>query len=172
MQLNANLQNTQSFDEYIPLPPGDYLVTIVDSQIRETKAGESQLIFIYQVRGGEHDGEQVFDRLPLWSANPKAVNVAQRRLKTVAVASGHKNPNFIADTSEFHGLSMMIRTALRDYNGQQYVDIKSYSPTTQTQPQNDFGPAFPQSPAPNTTAQSGAMPPPPPPAPAMQKPWE
>ena len=126
--VNANLSETQELGVYRPLPPGDYEVTIVNSEIRATRKGEQQVVFVYEVSSGEHTGEQVFDRLSLWSAVPKAQGMAQRRLKSIAIACAHPNPNYVADTSEFHGRRMIVRLAIREYEGNAYQDVKGYMP--------------------------------------------
>ncbi|WP_418764648.1 DUF669 domain-containing protein [Mailhella sp.] len=126
--VNANLSETQELGVYQPLPPGDYEVTIVNSEIRPSRKGEQQVVFIYEVSAGEHTGAQVFDRLSLWSTDTKTQTMAQRRLKSIAIACAHPNPNYVADTSEFHGRRMITRLALREYEGNTYQDVKAYMP--------------------------------------------
>lgn len=158
--LNANLSETQELGVYQPLPPGDYEVTIINSEIRETKKGEQQVVFIYEVSAGEHAGAQVYDRLSLWNTDQKVSGMAQRRLKSIAIACGHPNPNYVADTSEFHGRRMITRLAIREYNGSSYQDVKAYISLSPRQP-----------------APAGHAAPPPQPAPLPSevhsvKPWE
>ena len=165
--LNMNLSNYDALDVYRPLPPGDYPVAIVDSEIKETKTGDQQVVFTYEIQEGEHRGESVFDRLSLWSADPKVANFAQRRLKTIAIACGHRNPNMVSDTSEFHGHYMFIKCgAPREYNGKEYTNISGYADINSKQAAGAQAQTQAQ-------AKPNLHPVPPPQAPASTlKPWE
>ncbi len=127
-RLDANLSETQEWGTYQPLPPDDYEVTIVNSEIRATRNGDQQVVFIYEVATGPHAGAQVFDRLPLWNADPKISGIAQRKLKSIAIACGLPNPNYISDTSELHGRRMITTLGIRQYNGSDYQQVKAYLP--------------------------------------------
>jgi len=162
--LNMNLSNYDALDVYRPLPPGDYPVAIVDSEVKETRTGEQQIVFSYEIQDGDHKGETVFDRLSLWSNNPKVADFAQRRLKTIAIACGHRNPNMVSDTSEFHGHYMFIKCGRpREYNGKEYTNIEGYSDINSHQ----AAPAQAQ-----PQAKPNLHPVPPPQAPPALKPWE
>ena len=170
MNLNVNLTDTEAYGNYSPLPPDDYTVRVIDSECRQTRAGENRLSFTYEVISGTYSGRQLFDGFALWSSNPKAVAVANSRLKSMAIACRLRNPNFIADTSEFHGKTMVIRTAIREYNGSEYEDVKRYFPVEGTPEQ-----AVPQATQKAAASRKAAQtPPPPPPAPAQgaMVPWE
>ena len=167
MNLNQNLAQTEEYGTYKALPPGDYAVRVIDDPVRETRAGESRLTFTYEVIDGPYAGRQIFDGFSLWSSNPKAVSVAQSRLKSLAIACRHRNPNYIADSSELLGKELIVRTAIREYNGSEYEDVKKYIPME--------GPAqAPAQSAPAAAPRRSAATPPPPPAPAQGAalPWE
>ena len=166
MNLNMNLSNVDD-SAYKPLPAGDYPVRVIDSEVRESRSGESRLSFTYQITSGQYAGRQIFDGFSLWSSNPTAVEISQRRLKSMALACHHPNPNYIQDSSEFHGKEMIVRTAIREYNGNEYTDVKPYTPIMQEVTQ------------PSPRAQGAARPSPrnatPPPQPAgngSALPWE
>ena len=141
--LNMNLSNYDALDVYRPLPPGDYPVAIVDSEIKETKTGDQQVVFTYEIQEGEH------------------------RLKTIAIACGHRNPNMVSDTSEFHGHYMFITCgAPREYNGKEYTNISGYADINSKQAAGAQAQAQAQ-------AKPNLHPVPPPQAPASTlKPWE
>lgn len=127
-RLDANLSETQEFGSYQPVPPGEYEVEIINSDIKQTRSGENQVVFIYEIANGDYRGMQVFDRLSLFSMDPRVKEMSQRKLKTIAISCGLPNPNYVADTAEFHGRHMITKLAIREYNGNQYQDVKSYSP--------------------------------------------
>lgn len=166
MNLNQNLAQTEEYGTYKPLPPDEYRVRVVDDQVRETRAGENRLTFTYEVIDGPYAGRQIFDGFSLWSSNPKAVSVAQSRLKSLAIACRLRNPNFIADSSEMLGKELIVRTAIREHNGSEYEDIKKYMA--------DGTPAAAPQAAPSASGRRAAQTPPPPPAPAQGAalPWE
>ena len=166
MNLNQNLANTEEYGTYRPLPPDDYRVRVIDDQVRETRSGENRLTFTYEVLDGPYAGRQIFDGFSLWSSNSKAVSVAQSRLKSLAIACRHRNPNFIADSSELVGKTLVVRTAIREYNGSEYEDVKKYIP--------EGAPAAAPQPVPSASSPRAAQTPPPPPAPAQGAalPWE
>jgi Protein of unknown function (DUF669) len=71
------------------LPPGRYVVQIVNSEMRPTKDGMGQYLWLeLDVLEGEHAGRKLFDRLNLVNANPTAVDLAQRTLSAICHATG------------------------------------------------------------------------------------
>ena len=167
MNLNMNLSNVEESGNYTPLPAGDYPVRVIDSEVRESRSGESRLSFTYQVTSGQYAGRQIFDGFSLWSSNPKAVNVAQSRLKSMALACHHPNPNYIQDSSEFHGREMIVRTAIREYNGNEYTDVKRYTPIMQ-----EVAQASPRAQSAARPSPRNATPPPQPAGNGAALPWE
>jgi Protein of unknown function (DUF669) len=71
------------------LPPGRYVVQIVNSEMRPTKDGMGQYLWLeLDVLEGEHAGRKLFDRLNLVNANPTTVEIAQRILSAICHATG------------------------------------------------------------------------------------
>ena len=66
---------------YDVLPPGKYLGQIVASEMRPTKDGTGQYLYLeVDILEGQYAGRKLFDRLNLINANPDAVQIAQRTL--------------------------------------------------------------------------------------------
>ena len=127
VQLNSNLEGYSTLEAFTLLPPGEYHVGIMNSELKNTRAGGSMLCFTYEVMEGDYQGRKVWDNLNLWHTNPKTVEIAMRQLKSIATASGYPNPNYIPDSSELHGREMNIRLAVRkDDSGNEFQDIKAY----------------------------------------------
>lgn len=58
------------------LPPGRYVVQIVNSEMRPTKDGMGQYLWLeLDVLEGEHAGRKLFDQLNLVNANPTTVEI-------------------------------------------------------------------------------------------------
>src|SRR5512132_3312138 len=87
------------------LPPGRYVVQIVNSEMRPTKDGMGQYLWLeLDVLEGEHAGRKLFDRLNLVNANPTAVEIAQRTLSAICHAVGKMQ---VDDSEQLH-LILMI----------------------------------------------------------------
>ena len=73
---------------YDVLPQGKYLAQIVASEMRATKDGMGQYLYLeLSVIEGPYAGRKLFDRLNLKNANPDAVQIAQRTLSSICFAS-------------------------------------------------------------------------------------
>lgn len=165
VQLNSHLEQYSTLDSFSPLPPGEYRVGIMNSELKGTRSGGNMLSFTYEVMDGDFQGRKVWDRLNLWHSNPVTVEIAMRQLKSIATASGYPNPNYIPDSSELHGREMRVKLAIRkDDNGNEYQDIKAYLPLN----------AAPSSASSASVAPTASVPPGVPPAqrPTSSKPWE
>ena len=74
---------------YDVLPPGKYLAQIVASEMRATKDGLGQYLYLeVDVIEGQYAGRKLFDRLNLINANADAVQIAQRTLSSICRAVG------------------------------------------------------------------------------------
>lgn len=129
VQLNSHLEQYAPLENFRLLPPGEYRVQIIRSELKETRNGGPVLSFTYEIREGAFQGRRVWDYLRLWHANPVTAEIAMRRLKSIATASGCPNPNYIADSSELHGREMRIKVSIRrDECGNEYQSIRAYLP--------------------------------------------
>lgn len=98
----ANLRNlynpeAEAQQDYAPLPSGEYLAQITDSDMKPTKKGDGQYLELeYTVIDGEHKGRKTWVRLNLENPNNKAVEIANRQFAAIREATGVANP----ETSE------------------------------------------------------------------------
>ena len=127
--------------EYEILPEGDYVLQVVDSEIKPTSKGGTQLVFTMQVVGSTHDGKQIKERLNIVNDNQKAVEIAYQTLAKLTLACGVPKMN---DTSEIHGKKFIATIAIKKgegtymkdgvekKNGDQNV-IKKFTPIGSTQ---------------------------------------
>jgi len=110
-RLNLDLSDYDAMDDFGPVPPGDYVVTVVNSEVTHSKAGNLMAILTFEVAGPTHAGRKLWDYYVLNN------DVAMRRLKSLAQAGGHPNPNFIRDTEELHGLQCIVRVTVEEQEG-------------------------------------------------------
>jgi Protein of unknown function (DUF669) len=82
------------------LPPGKYPAQIVNSEMRVTKDGMGQYLWLeLDVLDGPCRGRKLFDRLNLVNANPQTVEIAQRTLSAICHATGRMQ---VQDSEELH----------------------------------------------------------------------
>ena len=108
------------------LPPGDYKVQILQSEMRATKAGTGQMLWLdMEVLDGPLQGRHVYDQLNLINPNPTAEEIAQRTLSAICHAVGKLQ---VSDSDELHFLPMVVKVAVKP-NG--YNEVKGYKPVKQ-----------------------------------------
>jgi hypothetical protein len=108
------------------LPPGDYKVQILQSEMRVTKAGTGQLLWLdMEVLEGPLKGRHVYDQLNLINPNPTAEEIAQRTLSAICHAVGKLQ---VADSEELHFIPLIVKLAVKP-NG--YNEVKGYKPIKQ-----------------------------------------
>ncbi|MAK85994.1 MAG: hypothetical protein CMK96_03385 [Pseudomonas sp.] len=122
----ADPDNVQG--DYSPIPPGEYRVHVISSDLKATKAGTGNYLELeMEVLDGEHQGRKLFDRLNIDNPNQQAVDIAQRTLNAICVAVGKLS---IADSNELHNIPMIavvkVDPARGDYGPSN--SIKTYKP--------------------------------------------
>lgn len=91
--------------EYTLMPPGDYVVQIVESDIVATKAGNGQMLKLtLDIIDGEHKGRKLWDNLNLVNPNPQTVEIAQRTLNQITHATGKLGAS---DSEALHFIPMI-----------------------------------------------------------------
>lgn len=116
--------------DYSPIPPGEYKVQIIASEMVENKAGTGSMLKLeIEVLEGEQAGRKLYDRLNLDNPNAQAVEIAQRTLSAICHAVGKLS---VQDSEELHMLPMIAVVKVeppRTVNGKEYGasnGIKTY----------------------------------------------
>lgn len=151
------------------LPPGKYVVQIVESEMADTRAGNGQMLKLtFEVMYGEHERRKLWANLNLINPNPTAVEIAQRDLSAICHAVGKLQVN---DSEELHFKPLMLTVAVQtiDKKTKQTLDkprneISGYAPVNGAAPAAQAprpqAAARPQPAAqPSTMAQRPAAPP-------------
>jgi len=106
------------------LPAGKYKCVAIESDFKPTKNGEGKYLqFCFEVIDGEHKGRRVWDRLNLVNANNQAVEIARRTLSAICHAVNVLQPK---DSSQLHGIPLVVKVACREYNGNIGNEVKGY----------------------------------------------
>lgn len=99
--INFNPDSVTEDAKFDPIPPGQYLVEIVDSDIRETKSGSGRYVYLdMRVVEGPCEGRHVFDRLNHENDSQTASEIAQRALKRICRLCGIRGD--LHDTQDLH----------------------------------------------------------------------
>ena len=95
-----------------PLPAGWYTVTISQSELKDTKAGNGQYIKLrYDVTGPTHQGRVVFGNLNIKNPNPKAEEIGRQQLGDIMRAIGLAK---VTDTDQLIGGQIAIKLEVKD----------------------------------------------------------
>lgn len=90
-------EDDRNFD---PIPAGDYMMQVEESEIKPTKSGSGeQLILTLVVIDGPHQNRKIWDRLNIRNENADAQRIAQRALADLCLAVGVAS---LRNTEELH----------------------------------------------------------------------
>lgn len=110
------------------LPEGDYEITLVNAEVKDTKDGTGQYIKAeFAVSGGSYDGWKLFNMFNIMNDNQKAVEIGLRQLKKFMIASGKDNFQ-LQSVNDLCGLTCLGTIGIRKSEG--YDDqniIKKFS---------------------------------------------
>ena len=98
------------------LPPGKYLAQVVASEMRPTKDGLGQYLFLeLDILDGQYAGRKLFDRLNLVNNNPDTVQMAQRSLSALCRAAGKMQ---VSNSEQLHLIPIIIDVKVKPPKGQ------------------------------------------------------
>lgn len=99
--INIDLSNINTEDQSKLLPVGTYQMQIVQSEMRQTKAGDGEYLWLeLEILGPKYAGRKFWERLNLFNKNEIAVNVAKKKLAKICASCGIYGT--IADTQQLH----------------------------------------------------------------------
>ena len=104
----SGIEPTTAYDL---LPAGKYRAQIVESEIRVTKNGMGQFLWLMlDILEGVCQGRKIFDQLNLVNPNPTTVEIAQRTLSAICHATGKLQ---VGDSEELHLVPMTIQVKIK-----------------------------------------------------------
>ena len=143
---DANSVEPSNFDVF---PAGKYLSQIVSSEMRPTKDGRGQYLFLeLDILEGPFAGRKLFDRLNLVNDNPDTVDIATRTLSSICRATGQMQ---VKDSEQLHLIPLIADVRVRPPKGQ-YGESNSirYLPRNAAAPATRAPGAYASAPAPAT----------------------
>lgn len=108
------------------IPPGWYRAMIIEDEVKKTKAGTGSYIQakIQIVEPGKFMNRTVLTNFNIQNPNVEAVNIATRQLQDICKAVGI--PWKPADTNVLHMKPLLVKLALREYNGSDQNEVKGF----------------------------------------------
>ena len=142
-------------------PIGKYVVQIVGSEMRATKDGGGQYLWLeLDVLEGPLAGRKLFDRLNLVNASAQTVEIAQRTLSAICHATGRLQ---VQDSAELHLIPIIADVTVKppkngygESNKVHYLPLErgagvarpgTAAPAAATTPAQPARPAAPATPA-------------------------
>lgn len=110
------------------IPAGKYKVQVVDSDMKPTKDGMGQYLWLeLEILEGEFTGRKLWDRLNLVNANAQAVEIAQRSLSALCRSTGQMA---VSDSEQLHLKPVVATVRVRPPRDQYEAsnEIRGYEP--------------------------------------------
>ena len=135
----ANLNNFNAGDvdpnfAFDPIPAGNYVAAITNSEMKPTKKGTGQYLELtFQVLEGEYKGRLLWARLNLDNPDAQAVKIARAELSAVCRAVGVLAPK---DSVELHNVPLVLKVDCKNRKdtGEPANVIKSYASASAAAP--------------------------------------
>lgn len=103
--LNLDLTKIETKNDFGLLPEGDYQVTCVAAEVKDTKAGTGQYISArFKIESKEFMNRQVFHNFNIKNPNEKAQEIGLSQIKAFLLA-GNRDAASLKDVSALCGVS-------------------------------------------------------------------
>ena len=141
--LNFNANEVEPSRELDPIPAGKYVAVIVDSEMKDTRAGTGRYLQLeFEITDGEYAGRKLWARLNIENQKAEAVRMARADLSAICRAVNVLTPN---DSADLHNLPLVIKVHVRkDKNtGEISNEIRGYESKATYRPEPKQVPAAP-----------------------------
>jgi hypothetical protein len=114
-KLNFNPADVEEMGSNFELiPPGTYPVVIIDSGIKDTKAGTGKILSLdYQIVEGSSSGKLIVDRLNIKNQSEMAQKIGLSNLKNICDAIGFLG--VLTDATLLHGKPFSVTVEVEDF---------------------------------------------------------
>ena len=115
---------------YDPLPAGEYLCMVIDSDVKPTKNGNGHYAqMTLQVIDGEFNQRLLWDRINIQNQNQIAQEIGQKQLSALCHAVGVLQ---VQDTEQLHNIPVVVKLGVKSdpqYGPQN--EVKGYKAATE-----------------------------------------
>lgn len=124
--LNFNVEENESENDYTALPKGSYEAIITASTVKNTKGGTGQYLQVeFTITEESFEGRKAFANFNIKNDSEKAQRIGLGQLSALCKACG--KTGIVDDSSELHGLPVIIMLDIEEYNHRQKNVVKGYS---------------------------------------------
>lgn len=100
-------------DNYEPLPPGEYTVEVIDTDVRQTKAGTGEYISLtMRVVDGEFENRRIYSNINHINPNPKAQAIGDKQKAQICYALNITEG--LSDTLQLHNIPMNVLVVIEE----------------------------------------------------------
>ena len=105
--LNFNAAEVDPYESFDPIPVGEYVCKVADSEIKSTKAGTgTYLRLTLEVLEGDYKGRILWENINLTNPNQQAVEIGQKTLSALCHAVGVMN---VSDSQQLHNIAFTAK---------------------------------------------------------------
>lgn len=123
---NYNVNDLPEQEDFEAIPAGEYMVKIVESELKDTKSGNGKYIKLrLDILGPSYQGRVLFSNINIRNANPKAEEIGRKELGSLLRAIGLAS---LTDTVQLIGGDLIVKVNKTedDYNGGFKNEVKRY----------------------------------------------
>lgn len=121
-----NAEEHEPMMSFDPLPDGEYLAVITESQEKANSKGTGSYVKLtFEIIEGEHTGRKIWTQLNLDNPSLTAMKIARSELAAICLAVGVTRPS---DSQELHDIPLVIKVKVvkRQDTGEMKNEIKGY----------------------------------------------
>jgi hypothetical protein len=128
-RINQNLRDVKDDDMqggggWKALPEGNYRMMVSETEYKSTKNGSGMVLWIrVQCVEPEHSRSKWTEFLTIEHANPETVRIARAKLKSLAIAVGHPDPDFVEYSEDLHNTPFLASVAQEAASDPKYGDV-------------------------------------------------
>ena len=118
MQFSFDATGIDTSDDrgFEPLPQGKYNAMVIESAVKDSKAGGQYVELVCQVLDGKHINRKIWHRLNIVNDNSVAENIGRKDLAVLMINLGL--PPQMVDTQELHGKPFVMGLKIRPAQGE------------------------------------------------------
>lgn len=129
-RFTQTFQAAEANSGFDPIPPGEYILQVSETELKNTKNGTGQYIKVaFTVMGPKYEGRKIFTNFNIRNASPEAERIGVSQLKALVVAGGVSEP--LMDTDQLIGATVSARVTVDKSDDPQYDDqnrVSRYKP--------------------------------------------
>lgn len=131
-RISQNLQDVKEEDMnheggWRSLLEGDYRFVVTETDYKSTKNGKGMVLWVrVQCIEPGHQSSKWTEFFTIEHSNPDTVRIARAKLKALAIAVGHSNPDYVEYSEDLHDRPFMAHVIQEISSDPKYGDAEGY----------------------------------------------